>query len=63
MSFIAQQMVLLYNDSIDQWLEDTPLTYHQSMWLQHGGETLEEMLRTDLERLAHWKRKLEEENA
>lgn len=63
MAFKAQHMIDVYNWSIDQWLEDTPLTYHQEMILKHGGETLEEMLRTDLERLAHWKRKLEEENA
>lgn len=61
MSFKAQHMIDVYNWSIDQWLEDTPLTYHQEMILKHGGETLEEMLRTDLERLEYWKRRREEE--
>ena len=57
----AQQMIEVYNWAIDQWLEDTPLTYHQEMMLKYGGETKEEMLRTDLERLEYWKNKLEEE--
>lgn len=55
-------MVDLYDSSIDQWLEDTPLTYHQEMQLKHGGETLEKMLRLDIERLSYWKCKLEEKN-
>lgn len=54
-------MVDLYNSSIDEWLEDSPLTYPQEMMLKHSGETLEERLRLDLERLAHWKRRQEEE--
>lgn len=59
MAFKAQHMIDVYNWSIDQWLEDTPLTYGQEMTLKYGGETLEEMLRTDLERLEYWKRRTE----
>lgn len=55
-------MVDLYDSSIDQWLEDSPLTYPQEVQLKHSGETLEKMLRLDLERLAYWKRRLEERN-
>lgn len=50
----ASAMVELYDWSIDQWLEDTPLTKHQQMFIKYSGNTLEEELRSDLERRQHW---------
>lgn len=45
---------MIYNESIDSWIDDHPITYTQSMWLKHSGEDLEATLKSDLERLAHW---------
>ena len=50
----AKLMVMIYNESIDNWIDDHPLTYTQTMWLKHSGENLEATLKYDLERLAHW---------
>lgn len=50
----AKLMVMIYNESIDNWIDDHPLTYTQTMWLKHPGENLEATLKSDLERLAHW---------
>lgn len=58
----VRHMIEVYNWHIDQWLEDSPLTISQEMSLKYSGETLEETLRTDLERLAFWKSKLEQYN-
>ena len=50
----AKLMVMTYNESIDNWIDDHPLTYTQTMWLKHSEESLEATLKSDLERLAHW---------
>lgn len=50
----AKLMVMIYNESIDNWIDDHPLTYTQTMRLKHSGENLEATLKSDLERLAHW---------
>lgn len=50
----AKLMVMIYNESIDNWIDDHPLTYTQTMWLEHSGESLEATLKSDLERLSHW---------
>ena len=55
----AKLMVMIYNESIDNWIDDHPLTYTQTMWLKHSGENLEATLKSDLERLAHWQAVLE----
>lgn len=51
----ARLMVEIYHESIDNWIDDFPLTYTQTMWLKHSGEGLEATLKSDLERLAHWR--------
>lgn len=55
MALNPSHMVEVYEWAINQWLEDSPLTQHQELILKYGGETLEEMLRTDIERLQHWR--------
>jgi hypothetical protein len=59
----AQTMISTYEWSIAQ-LSDVslygPPTRHVYYFMLYGGETREESLRTDLERLQYWRDKLKE---
>lgn len=59
----AETMIQTYEWAIAQLSDISlygPPTQHVFYWQIYSGETREESLRTDLERLAHWRKKLEE---